>query len=231
VSRGYVHVIGNPRSIGKSETGGSRQYDSYDLIEWIAAQPWCDGQVGMIGISGFGAEQFAAAKLQPPHLKAIFPFDPRGAYGEFGGFRDEYPGGVLHLFRFLLQGYAAAHQQKGQPKPLPPEREKLWQEAVASPDYQMYPHVWNVVAQKGQHLPAYFDVLVDPCDKEAAVAKKRGGIRQHQDPDLHWFRLVRLHVQDPSQWRAELVSQHQAGSEEADVHRAGAPRSPVQGVS
>ena len=40
VSRGYVHVIGNPRSIGKSETGGSRQYDSYDLIEWIAAQPW-----------------------------------------------------------------------------------------------------------------------------------------------------------------------------------------------
>jgi putative CocE/NonD family hydrolase len=171
VSRGYVHVIGNPRAIGKSETGGSRQYDSYDLIEWIAAQPWCDGQVGMIGISGFGAEQFAAAKLQPPHLKAIFPFDPRGAYGEFGGFRDEYPGGVLHLFRFLLQGYAAAHQQKGQPKPLPAEREKLWQEAMANPDYQMYPHVWNVVAQKGQHLPAYFDVLVDPCDKEAAVAK------------------------------------------------------------
>jgi uncharacterized protein len=171
VSRGYVHVIGNPRSIGKSETGGSRAYDSYDLIEWIAAQPWCDGQVGMIGISGFGAEQFAAAKLKPPHLKAIFPFDPRGAYGGFGGFRDEYPGGVIHLFRFLLQGYAAAHQNKGQPKQLAPEREKLWQAAMANPDYQMYPHVWNVVAQKGQHLPTYFDVLVDPYDKAAAVEK------------------------------------------------------------
>ena len=154
VSRGYVHVIGNPRGIGKSESGGSRAFDSYDLIEWIAAQPWCDGNVGMVGISGFGAEQFMAAKLNPPHLKAIFPFDPRGAYGEAGGFRDEYPGGVIHLFRFLLQVYASAHQHKGQPKPLPPEREKLWQEAIANPDYKMYPHVYNVLALKGQHFPA-----------------------------------------------------------------------------
>ena len=52
VGRGYVHVIGNPRGVGKSEAGGSRAFDSYDLIEWIAAQPWCDGNVGMVGISG-----------------------------------------------------------------------------------------------------------------------------------------------------------------------------------
>ena len=57
VSRGYVHVIGSPRNIGKSGTGGDRTWDSYDLIEWIAAQPWCDGNVGMIGISGFAAEK------------------------------------------------------------------------------------------------------------------------------------------------------------------------------
>jgi len=41
VSRGYVHVIGNPRGVGKSEDGGSPEWDSYDLIEWIAKQPWC----------------------------------------------------------------------------------------------------------------------------------------------------------------------------------------------
>ena len=102
MSRGYVHVIGSPRGVGKSEGGGSRQWDSYDLIEWIAQQPWCDGQVGMVGISGFGAEQFHVAKQQPPHLKAIFPFDPRGAYGTLGSFREEYPGGVLHVFRYLV---------------------------------------------------------------------------------------------------------------------------------
>jgi uncharacterized protein len=171
VSRGYVHIIANPRGIAKSEGGGSRAFDSYDLIEWIAAQQWCDGNVGMIGISGFGAEQLMAAKLKPPHLKAIFPFDPRGAYGEAGGFRDEYPGGVIHLFRFLLQVYASAHQQKGQPKPLPPEREKLWQEAMANPDFRMYPHVYNVLMLKGQHFPAYFDVLINPYDNEEAVKK------------------------------------------------------------
>lgn len=73
VSRGYAHVIGSPRGIGKSQGGGSREWDCYDLVEWIAAQPWCDGNVGMVGISGFGAEQLAAAKKQPPHLRAIFP--------------------------------------------------------------------------------------------------------------------------------------------------------------
>ena len=36
VARGYVHVIGMPRGVGKSEGGGSREFDSYDLIEWIA---------------------------------------------------------------------------------------------------------------------------------------------------------------------------------------------------
>lgn len=171
VSRGYVHVIGSPRGIGKSEGGGSREWDCYDLIEWIAAQPWCDGNVGMVGISGFGAEQMAVAKQQPPHLKAIFPFDPRGAYGHLGGFRDEYPGGVLHVFRYLIGHFSAIHQNKTQPGDLPPEKEKLWQAAMNNPDYRIYPHIYNVVTQKGQHMPAYFDILIDPFDKEEAVRK------------------------------------------------------------
>jgi len=65
VSRGYVHVVGMPRGVGKSEGGGARNFDSYDLIEWIAAQPWCDGNVGMVGISGFGAEQLHVASNSP----------------------------------------------------------------------------------------------------------------------------------------------------------------------
>jgi uncharacterized protein len=171
ISRGYVHVIGAPRGVGKSEGGGSREWDSYDLIEWIAAQPWCDGNVGMVGISGFGAEQFHVAKQQPPHLKAIFPFDPRGAYGVLGGFREEYPGGVLHLFRYLVGHFSAIHQHKGPPGKLPEPRETYWREAMANPDYRMYPNVFNLLAQKGQHMPPYFDLLIDPYDKEEAVAR------------------------------------------------------------
>ena len=136
VSRGYAHIIGMPRGVGASGNGGSREFDSYDLIEWIAAQPWCDGNVGMVGISGFGAEQFHVAKQKPPHLTAIFPFDPRGAYGPFGGFRDEHPGGVLHLFRYLIFHFSAFHQNKGAPGDLSPEREALWRAAMANPDYK-----------------------------------------------------------------------------------------------
>jgi uncharacterized protein len=169
VSRGYVHVIGSPRGVGKSDGGGSRLWDSYDLIEWIAAQPWCDGNVGMVGISGFGAEQLHVARQNPPHLKAIFPFDPRGAYGTLGSFREEYPGGVLHLFRYLIMHFSAMHQTKGKPGGLPPEKEALWRDAINNPDYRMYPHILNVLTQRGQHMPPYFELLINPYDSEEAV--------------------------------------------------------------
>src|SRR5437870_6242266 len=182
VSRGYIHVIGSPRGVGKSEGGGSRQWDSYDLIEWIAAQPWCDGNVGMVGISGFGAEQFHAAKQQPPHLKAIFPFDPRGAYGVLGSFREEYPGGLIHLFRYLVGHFAAMHQHRGAPGTLPEPKETWWREAMANPDYRMYPNVFNLVAQKGQHMPPYFDLLIDPYDKEEMVAKSEADLARIKVP-------------------------------------------------
>ena len=78
VPRGYVHVIANLR--GTCGSGGTfgffdaqERRDMYDLVEWVAAQPWCDGNVGMIGISYFAMTQLEAAVERPPHLKAIFP--------------------------------------------------------------------------------------------------------------------------------------------------------------
>jgi predicted acyl esterase len=71
-------VIANARSTGGS--GGTwglldqtERDDLYDLIEWIADQPWCDGNVGMVGTSYFAMAQIAAAVAGPPSLKAIFP--------------------------------------------------------------------------------------------------------------------------------------------------------------
>ena len=82
VKRGYAQVIPDPRGIGKSEGEfygiycKQEQEDCYDIIEWIAQQPWCDGNIGMLGISWFGIIQRLVAALQPPHLKAIFPARP-----------------------------------------------------------------------------------------------------------------------------------------------------------
>jgi uncharacterized protein len=78
VPRGYVHVIANCR--GTSGSGGTfgffdgqERRDMYDLVEWAAVQPWCDGNIGMVGISYFAMTQMEAAVERPPHLKAIMP--------------------------------------------------------------------------------------------------------------------------------------------------------------
>jgi hypothetical protein len=80
VPRGYAHIIVDVRGCNDSEGaydlfGAQEQQDLHDVIEWVAQQPWCDGNVGMSGASYMGRNQLFAAEQQPPHLKAIFPYD------------------------------------------------------------------------------------------------------------------------------------------------------------
>ena len=57
--------------------------DCYDTVEWVASQPWCDGNIGMAGESALGTVQWRTARENPPHLKAIAP-SLTGAPGESG---------------------------------------------------------------------------------------------------------------------------------------------------
>ena len=62
--------------------------DSYDTVEWVAAQEWCSGAVGMSGVSYCGTVQLAASQLKPPHLRAIAPMmasSPEFDRAESGG--------------------------------------------------------------------------------------------------------------------------------------------------
>lgn len=45
--------------------------DGYDTIEWLAAQPWSNGKVGMWGQSFAAHAQAGAAQLDPPHLSTL----------------------------------------------------------------------------------------------------------------------------------------------------------------
>ena len=203
VSRGYVHVCGQMRGAGKSEGGGSMEWDYYDLIEWIAAQPWCDGNVGMIGISAFGGAQFNAAVQQPPHLKAIFPYDSMGAYGEWH-FRDFYPGGVIHTMLFLLESCNVVHLNRGMPGALPLDMERKWKEAIANPDYMMYPNIFNVLVEKGQAMPLYFQTLIDPFDTDEIVEQSEKRFKKVRIPaytGAGWYAYTyKLHLQGSQQW-------------------------------
>lgn len=66
---------------GSGDSGGllrdeylpQEQADNITAIEWLAAQPWCSGAVGMRGVSWGGFSTLQAAALAPPALKAIMP--------------------------------------------------------------------------------------------------------------------------------------------------------------
>jgi predicted acyl esterase len=80
-SRGYAVAVANARGTGRSGGHlGAVMFDEVeraDLVEtigWLAARPWCDGQVGMTGMSYFAISQLVAAGERPPALRAIFPF-------------------------------------------------------------------------------------------------------------------------------------------------------------
>jgi putative CocE/NonD family hydrolase len=97
VKHGYVMVSVDVRGSGASY-GTYRDLfspeetrDAYDITEWLAVQPWSDGNIGMFGRSYLGITQYMAAGTAPPHLKAIFP-----EMSEFDRYSFNYPGGVFH---------------------------------------------------------------------------------------------------------------------------------------
>jgi len=77
VARGYAVVVQDVRgryaSDGEFVAYQNEGRDGYDTIEWVAKQPWCDGNVGTFGLSYPGAVQWLAAVENPPHLKAMAP--------------------------------------------------------------------------------------------------------------------------------------------------------------
>jgi putative CocE/NonD family hydrolase len=68
-SRGRYGSEGEFKLFTEVETGDA--VDGYDSVEWLAAQPWCDGNIGTIGASYNGWMQWMLAREQPPHLKAM----------------------------------------------------------------------------------------------------------------------------------------------------------------
>ncbi len=74
---GYVGVRVDISGTGESDGDWDDEYsprelaDGCEVIEWIASQPWCDGNLGMMGISWGGFNSLQIAALKPPALKAV----------------------------------------------------------------------------------------------------------------------------------------------------------------
>lgn len=169
-SRGYTHIVADIRGCGRS--GGTYQNmlspqegkDGHDLVEWIADKPWCDGHVGMVGISYLGVVQYLVAAEQPPHLEAIFPHD---AWADT--YRDiMHHGGIKSTF-FKLEGDIAATEAK-------PSLEDLFGEDEVATRVQRLKEddainlKNNTVIYRTLSLPELdpisFDFLINRTDKE-----------------------------------------------------------------
>ncbi len=81
---GYAYVAVDVRGRGKSE-GEWRAFvndglDGHDIIEWVAAQPWCTSKVGTTGLSYMGWTQWATAAERPPHLTCMVSTSAAGRW-------------------------------------------------------------------------------------------------------------------------------------------------------
>ncbi len=74
---GYVYALVDVR--GRGNSGGEFEpfvnegKDGYDVVEWLAKQPYCNGKVTMWGGSYAGFDQWSVLKEFPPHLATIVP--------------------------------------------------------------------------------------------------------------------------------------------------------------
>ena len=139
--------------------------DGCDSVEWLAAQPWCDGKVGTLGSSYCAAVQSALAALAPPHLAAmIVQFGPSSYY--HSAMRHN---GALEL-RFLVYAFSMAASSKE--ARANPQLAKAFAEASR--------HVWDYLREgpirKGTTplglLPAYEQWALD--------------LQEHVCYDEHW---------------------------------------------
>jgi hypothetical protein len=95
--RGYASLLVDFRGLGGSEGVFWEEFDAREgsdgaeIVEWAAGQPWCDGEVGVWGMSYGGTTALQMAAARPPHLRAALAMNGNiDLYHEL-----VYPGGCL----------------------------------------------------------------------------------------------------------------------------------------
>lgn len=174
VPRGFAHVIPDPRGVGNSGGPSTRPDfihnpdDIYDLVEWIAAQPWCNGKVGMMGPSSYSWAQAAVAQAKvPPHLVAIHP-------DELPYFTGDHFHGIFDTLGYHIEFGRHGNDSTVVPSntPLPPMPSMMMQhmpkellearlqEALDHPDYK-YNTKWYSSLRYPLKSSRAFDMLLD----------------------------------------------------------------------
>jgi uncharacterized protein len=125
-----VSVLLDVRGTGSSEGIAEDEYteaeiaDNLTVLAWLRERPWCDGRLGMFGISWGGFAALQAAMRRPPGLEAIIPV---GATHDRYALDVHYIGGTLHVNESVTWPVEMVAENA-----LPPDPERFgpgWREA------------------------------------------------------------------------------------------------------
>jgi len=112
--QGYAVALVDCR--GRYDSGGTwvpyvnDPQDGYDAQQWLGTQPWCNGRIGMFGISYNGFTQLMSAPLGSPYLKCLVPHEAQQT-----NFGHLYNDGVMQLnvvFEFGLHTKQGSQTQR-----------------------------------------------------------------------------------------------------------------------
>ncbi len=161
---GYVVAVqdvrGRFRSEGVFDPYRQEGRDGYDTIAWLAARPYCDGQVGTTGLSYPAAVQWLAAVEAPPQLRAMAPamtFSTGRAFCYFGGALD-----LSWLSYFYLEIAPDVRRRLDLPGPKTAE--------AAAREWKAHGDEWQRFLPLRSHpalagvAPAFFEWLDHPDD-------------------------------------------------------------------
>jgi len=207
VSNGYAFLVYDVR--GRYDSEGefypffNEGPDGYDLIEWTADQPWCNGRIGMMGGSYRGWIQWATAKEQPPHLVTIVPT----ATG--GNWMREFPffNGIPCLWMFGWLNFVGSRTNQNQSgttvdwtrvyntlpiKDLPEALGRqlpVWKEWMSHPDIDDFwksiiftPQDFQKISLPILHITGYYD-----GDQPGAMYYYEGAVKHGANPDQQYL--------------------------------------------
>jgi putative CocE/NonD family hydrolase len=214
-ARGYANILVDLRGLGNSEgvawdVGDPREAtDGAEIVEWAASQSWCDGNVGMWGMSYGGITSFKTAAVGPPHLKAIVPMN-----GGLDHYHDiVYPGGCFNCLG-ILGGWGPFMTAMNLTPPMHQDADgrwnRLWRErlnAGRAPyimPYQQHPdfdEYWESKTVAGEHItvPAFLigawrdifpEAMVRAYERVRGPRRLLMGPWMHEMPDLAGFAQV-----------------------------------------
>ncbi len=207
VQHGYSFVVYDVR--GRHDSEGdfypffNEGKDGYDIVEWVAAQPWSTGKIGMMGGSYRGWIQWATAKERPPHLTTMVPTATGGKWLQEFPFFNGVP--CLWMFAWMnfvggktnqnTASYSVDWEKVFKTLPLSELPKALGREVPAWEEWMSHPDLdefWKAISFRGEdfkgieipvlHITGYYD-----GDQPGALHYYKGAVEHGPCPDQQYM--------------------------------------------